>query len=347
MPVPQPRSVGFHLPSLVSRFVPLSEIAADRMAAEASGDQRAMRDYFNGRGAMPYRPMELETDEQKILALRCDMPPRTVPRGAVALTCGIDVQKRGYWFTVWAWAENLESWLVDYGYIAVNSDITADSFADVEQLHTVQKYPVEGGGEMGIWRTAYDSGGGATDSGQWSRTEEVYLHVRQHCRTRKVFAIRGASREQLSPVRWTTIDKLPRSGRALPGGLQLLTLDTSHFKGLIHGRMAADSRQPMHLHAETGEDFALQIAAERLVRTKTGELHWERFRRDNHYLDCTVIASACADASWLPSLQMLARAQRKGRADGDTGAVQQDQAARTARPASAAEMKSRILAGRG
>lgn len=116
-PVHRPLSVAFHLPSLVSPFVSLSEIAADRLAAEASDDPRALRDFYNGRGALPFRQKELETNETKILSLRCDLPARTVPRGAVALTCGIDVQKRGYWFTVWAWAENLESWLVDYGYV--------------------------------------------------------------------------------------------------------------------------------------------------------------------------------------------------------------------------------------
>ena len=66
----------------------------DRLAAEASGDPRALKDYYNGRGALPFKQKELETDEQKILTLRCDLPPRTVPRGAIALTCGVDVQKR-------------------------------------------------------------------------------------------------------------------------------------------------------------------------------------------------------------------------------------------------------------
>lgn len=338
-PVPHPRSVGFHLPSLVSRFVSLSDIAADRLAAEASGDQRAMKDYHNGRGALPYSQKELETDARKILALRCDLPPRTVPRGAVALTCGVDVQKRGFWFTVWAWAENLESWLVDYGYIAGDWD-------DVEILHDA-RFPVEGGGEMGLWRLAYDSGGGETDSGQWSRTEEVYLHVRKHARTRKVFAVKGASREQLAPVRWSTIDKLPRSGRLLPGGLQLGVIDTAFFKGLIHGRMDPDSRQPMHLHSGTEEDFTAQIAAERLVWTKSGELLWERIRRDNHYLDCTVIASACVDPSWVPSLQMLARAQRKNRAEGDNQAVANRNQAVAGRQMAAGDAKSRILGRRG
>jgi len=311
-PVPNPRRVGFHLPSLVSRFVSLSEIAADQLAAEESDNPVALKDFYNGRGAMPYRAKELETDEQKILALKCDLPARTVPRGAVALTCGIDVQKRGFWFTVWAWAENLEHWLVDYGYISGGWD-------DVEQMHGA-RYPIEGGGEMGIWRIAYDSGGGKTDSGQWTRTEEVYLFVRSHAKTRKIFATKGASHEQLSPVRWTNIDKLPHSGRALRGGLRLAVLDTLHFKGLVHGRMDPDARQPMHLHAETGEDFAAQIAAERLVRSKSGKLEWEVVSRDNHYLDCTVMAYACADASWLPSLQMLARRQRLGRvkAEGKT-----------------------------
>jgi len=338
-PVPNPLSVGFHLPSLVSRFVSLSEIAADRLAAEASGDPRKLKDYYNGRGALPFKQKEIETDEQKILTLRCDLAPRTVPRGAVALTCGVDVQKRGFWFAVLAWADSMESWLVDYGYIA-------GDWEEVATLHDA-RYPVEGGGDMGVWRLAYDSGGGKTDSDQWTRTEEVYLHVRKHAFTRRVFATKGASREQVSPVRWTTIDKLPRSGRLLPGGLQLATIDTDYFKGLLHGRMAPDARQALHLHSGTGEDFAAQVAAERLVRAKSGELVWEQFRQDNHYLDCLVLASACADPSWVPSLQMLARAQRKGREGGENQAVARAGQVGTGRPMAAGDVKSRILGRRG
>lgn len=292
----RPRSIGFHLPSLISPFVSLSEIAADFLKARENPD--TWPSFWNGRLAEPYRRAERETDEAKVLALRCDLAPRTVPARAVALTAGIDVQKRGFWFVVRAWAADLESWLVDYGFVP--------SFDAVAALVFDTRYPVENSGEdMGIWRAGMDSGGGETDDGEWSRTEEIYQFVRFRGRG-VVHATKGASREQLRRVKPSPIDKFPRSGKPIPGGLTLYMLDSGKFKELLHARMEADHSQPFRLHAEAGEDYAAQIAAEKLVRLKKGS-EWKRIRRDNHLLDCEVIAAACADMEWSPGLQLLAR----------------------------------------
>ena len=37
---------------------------------------------------------------------------------------------------------------------------------------------------------------------------------------------------------------------------------------------------------------------------KSGRLVWEKKGGMNHLLDCTMLADACADASWTPSLPM-------------------------------------------
>uniref|UniRef100_I2Q2Q3 Bacteriophage tail assembly protein n=1 Tax=Desulfovibrio sp. U5L TaxID=596152 RepID=I2Q2Q3_9BACT len=298
-PVLNPRSVGFHLPSFVSRFVSLSEILADRLEAEASDDDLKMRDYRNGRCALPHKSVALDIKEGTILTRRAMwLPAKTVPAEAVALTCGIDTQMASFWFSVLAWGKNLQSWLVDYGQIRTWEDVMA--------LVHETRYPVLGraGADMGIWRAAIDSGGNRTEHQVLTRTEEVY----SWCRARgdgRLYPTKGRSRDYHVPVSWTTIDKLPRSGRAIPGGLQLILLDVNHLKRLLFKRLMPDARQPLLLHAQTGEDYARQLAAERLVRNKDGNFVWEVLSRENHLLDATMNAMACADESWTPSLRYL------------------------------------------
>jgi len=338
-PVLQPRSVGFHLPSLVSRFVSLSEIAADKLAAEDSDDDRLKREYYNGRGAMPHKAVELATQETEILTRRAMwLPAKVVPAEAVALTCGIDTQAKSFWFSVLAWGASMQSWLIDYGQVFTWEDVMA-------LIHEA-RYPVLGraGADMGIWRAGIDSGGNASEHQVMTRTEEVY----SWCRARgdgRLFPIKGRSRDHHVPVSWTTIDKLPHSGRAIPGGLQLFLLDVNYLKILLFKRLMPDARQPMLLHSQVGEDYARQLAAERLVRNRDGRFVWEQLNRENHLLDATMIAHACVDDSWTPSLRYLSSQDQdedavSAASSGRTGQDEQSTLAQAARRASG------ILAGR-
>ena len=301
-PVPHPRKVGFYLPAILSKNVSLSEIMAEKMRAEASDAPAVKQQYVNGMWALPYQAVEMETEESRILErVDPDLPARTVPGDAVALTAGVDVQKRGFWYCVYAWRPDLSSALIDYGRLPEWDAVHA-------LLHETY-YPFEadsprGGESLGIWRAGMDSGGTRGKEDVVSRTEEVYNYVRRHG-AGKVFACKGASHESHTPVRATMIDRLPSSRIRIPGGLWLYLLDTYYFKGLIFSRLEPDARQPMTLNRDTDQSFAAQICAEALVRDRNGKLAWVRKNRNNHYLDCTVMASACVDGAWLPSFQMI------------------------------------------
>lgn len=301
-PVPGARKIGFHLPAILSRAVSLSEIQAEKMRVDASDAPALKQQYANGLWALPYRAVEMETREDRILERRePDLPPRTVPGDAVAITAGVDVQKRGFWFTVYAWRADLSSTLIDYGRLT--------DWDSVHALLHETRYEYESdspnvGKSLGIWRAGIDSGGTRTAEDVVSRTEEVYNYVRRHGAGR-VFACKGASHESHTPVRATSIDRLPSSRVRIPGGLWLYLLDTHYFKSLIFARLEPDAHQPLTLHRSTDEAFAAQIAAESLIRDRNGKLAWVKKSRNNHYLDCTMMAHACVDGSWLPSLQML------------------------------------------
>jgi phage terminase large subunit GpA-like protein len=299
--VTHPRAAGFHLPAFLARSVSLSHLLAAKITAEASDNPQIRMRYANDELGVPWQPIELQTDADKILELRdSSLPARTVPHGAVAITCGIDVQKRGFWYLCRAWMPTLASYVVDYGYL--------DTWDDVARICFETWYPVLGpdgldsGERMSVWRAAVDSGGTETE-GVYTRTEEVYMWVRAYG-AGVAFACKGASREQAAPVRWVVRERMPHNGRQIPGGLRLHMLDTNEFKTLDFSRMLnPESRQPLRLHGECEPELAEHLSSEQLVR-RSGKLVWMHRRGPNHLLDCLMLSAACADASWTPSLPL-------------------------------------------
>ena len=315
--VTDPRVVGVQIPAILARSVSLSALAAKRLIAEASDDARLKMQYANDELCLPYTPVELQTDSEKILALtEAWLPPQTVPHGAVALTCGIDAQKRGFWFLVKAWMPNLSSFIVDYG--------SLEDWEQVRKLLFDTWYPMLApGGAVGwrpgqatppefltgeivpIWRAAMDSGGTETD-GVFTRTEEVYMWIRANGGG-VVHACKSASHAQSSTVRRQIRERLPNTGRPIPGGLPLFMLDSNTIKTVAMSRLInPESSQPCRLHAGADRLLADQLAAEQQIR-KSGKLVWrpkEKGGSQNHLLDCLMLADACADATWTPSLPM-------------------------------------------
>ena len=320
--VERPVSVGFYLPSWYSPFMPLAKVVAAHLRGLEDPGKKYV--FITQHAAEVYRETITPQEEDKVLEHRTALPPLIVPTWAVALTAGIDAQKFGFWFVVRAWGEDLTSALIQYGFLA--------SFDDVQTLAFNTAYRIQDSeNTMEIWRAAIDTGGGESESEDWTRTEEIYMWLRENGRGR-VFGTKGSSHTQLQRVRTTLIDKLPRSNIVIPGGLELRLIDSDAFKGLVHWRLergreldakgnvvgVKEESQRFFLHADTGEDYAKQILAEELRRDKKGKKRWVKIRKDNHYLDCECLAAAAADSTWMPSLTLLAAYLKKQREAGPT-----------------------------
>ena len=52
-----------------------------------------------------------------------------------------------------------------------------------------------------------------------------------------------------------------------------------------------------HLHRSVGGDYAKMITAEE-KRLENNQPVWVQLRRENHYLDAEVLATACAEPGW-------------------------------------------------
>jgi terminase, large subunit len=296
----RPASIGFILPSWISYQVSLSEVAHDFLRAQdkeldAADRFKAYQDFQNKHRALPWRIEIKAADDKAVLQAVGVLPRAVAPQEAVALTCGIDVQKYGFWYVVRAWAPDYTSWLIQYGSLA--------TWADVEALLFEARWPVDGTRrQVGIWRAGVDTGGGKGE-GLLTMTEETYFWLRRNGIGRgcRVWGTKGSSTPLAGKLQvGKPLDKSP-SGRPIPGGLQIIRLNTDELKdtvtwrrdqAVLGGEMAA------WLHAGTGDDYARQITAEARHIDDKGRASWVKLRADNHLLDCEVIAHALADPEW-------------------------------------------------
>ena len=287
------RRVGFHvsrLYSLLGKSGEIPKLVRDFISALKSPDPKDLQGFVNSTLAQPFKQVVAVKDESDLKScLIQELPPMTVPNEAIALTCGIDVQKYGFWFTTWAWARDHTSWLIHYGHLA--------TWEDVEHLLFQTEY-----GGMRIWRAGVDTGGGEKYGGI-STTEEAYWWIRQHGVGRgcRVWGTKGASNAMQGIAQLgKPLDKAP-SGRPIPGGLQLVMLDTHQIKDMLHHRFQqAKLGMPMgaYVHAGTDHVFFSHIMAEEKRRNRRGGEEWVKVKPDNHLLDCSVIAHALADPTW-------------------------------------------------
>jgi len=290
------RKIGFHTNRLYSLFPGgrLENLVSEWIDAVKSGDLKQIQGFVNSSLAEPWKQVVVEANEAEILKARVDLPPQTIPEDAVVLTCGIDNQKYGFWFAVRAWAADYTSWLIDYGHLA--------EWQDIERLLFETAYPDQAGKRsLPVWRAGIDIGGTKFDDAM-SMTEEVYWWVRKNGTGRgcRVWCTKGSNTRLAGKLSvGKPLDRAP-SGKPIPGGLQIISIDTDDMKDAYHFRLskavAGDGDpQAAYLHGETGNDYVRQIMAEEKQIDRKGVGGWVHVRGENHLFDAEVIAHALVD----------------------------------------------------
>jgi len=292
------RKVGFHINriySLLGNSGNIPKMVRDYI--DCLSDPKKLQGFVNSTLAEPWKMVVTKSSEEAILKARVDLEPQMVPGDAIALTCGIDPQKVGFWFTVRAWARNFNSWLIHYGFLS--------SWDDVDNLLFNTMYPQVGSDKkFRIWRAAIDTGGTKFNERDPSMTEEAYLFVRINGVGRgcQVWATKGSARPLAGKMhKGKLLDQTP-SGASLEGGVQLMLIDTDQMKDTVYYRLGnaiTGDQVAAYLHKGVREDYAKQILAEEKQLNEKGQQVWIKVGHDNHYLDCEVLAHAVADWEWI------------------------------------------------
>jgi phage terminase large subunit GpA-like protein len=302
--VENPIAVAFHLPSWYSPFVSLSRVKA----AEIRGldDRSKQMVFFNQHKAEPFIELiEKPKKEDELLKARAmDLAPQTVPANAVALTFFADVQKLGFWFTVWAWARDirglgLNGWLIHYGALG--------TWEEIARILYETEYPlVDGSGTMRIWRAGFDTGGGEKFE-DMSMTEETYWWIiANYNRGVQLWGTKGSNKGIPDSIckKGKEMMKPMKSGKILPDWFYVVHIDTNKVKDLLYDGFnyaINGGSNALYLHKETDEVYARHILAEeKRMDKKSKRAKWEHIgKKPNHLLDASCGAFALAHHQWL------------------------------------------------
>ena len=293
--------VGYHWNALNSPFATLAEIAAKYW--EVKEDREQYKTFVNLWLGLPWKEVVKPREASALLELCTTRPALEVPDNTLALTAGIDNQRRGFWCSIWAWeltaSGAINQHLIRYGWLSDFTELEIWLFQDVYRTR-------DGSLAYPVWRGALDTGGGEGEAGDASLTERAYEWLRLRGRGRgRIFGIKGASRALAGGRKMvmSLIDRMPGQGRPIPGGIRLWSLDTNALKDAFWSRVESGR---VFFHADTEEDFVRQLTAETKERDKRGRWLWaQQGRQANHYLDTIIYALAMADPECWGGVKVL------------------------------------------
>jgi len=291
---PDSSTLSFWISGLASPFVSFGQRVENYLTAFRSNESAKIQTsinsqfgevYIDGVGDVP--PWE------SIYENRLGYRKNTVPEAVRYLTFGGDVQKNRIIWVVRGWGYRATSWLVANGELMGNT-AEPDVWSDLGEL---LQTPID----ETLIKLAFVDSGFRPGKKEGVPVNRVYEFCRRH--RRFVFPTKGSSHIMLRPLVKATIE-VTQQGKVAPYGLELIRLDTDHWKSFVHERLRWPHDQPgaWHIHNDISEDYCRQLVAEARVMTPSGKPQWVQRSRENHYLDAEAMAAA---AGYMLNVQHL------------------------------------------
>jgi len=218
----------------------------------------------------------------------------TVPAGVLFLTGGVDVQIDRLMYEVVGWNAWKESFSVEAGELTGDTS-GPEPWQKLDELQARTFPRADGGPPLPIAMLGVDSG---------FKTQTVYNWCRGKSISR-VIATKGSQYAKTLVGTPSAVD-VHFNGRRIPNGYRVWNLGVDIAKDELYGwlklkePLVEGEYPPGWCHfPEYAEGYFEQLTAERKVpvRTRHGYTVWVwriQENRENHYLDCRVIARACA-----------------------------------------------------
>lgn len=276
------QKIGFWINEMYSPWSSMREMAHAWTSAE--GNPELEQTFFNTRLGLPYRgDISSFADPEGLKARREKYDSQIVPRNAVLITAGVDVQDDRIEVLVVAWGKGDECWLLEH--YVINLDPSTSAAWDELAIFLSKGYDHAGAAKLrcAIAAAAIDSGGHAT--------QQAYAFSAKWMKAgRRWYAIKGVGGEGRLP--WAI------SKQKLKDAVKLYLIGVDDMKGTLYMRYAKVEPGPgyVHLHDGFTDDQIAQLTAERAeVEYVDGfpKRTWTKPRhRRNEMTDLLVYATA-------------------------------------------------------
>jgi len=291
------KSISFWCSGLASPFVTFGERVAVMVEAQQSGDDAMVQQAINAGFGELYSPGGGEVPEWmeiKEKSRQATYSRGTVPADVLYLTLACDVQRHSIPWVIRGWGARASSWLINYGYLRGDTS-EEDIWSALGDLVT---QPING---MVVRLAFIDSGfrPGKTDTLPINR---IYEFSRRFIR--RVRPTKGSSSPMRTPLVISKIEVSRKDGRAAKFGLDLVRLDTDHWKSWVHERLRwpDDHIGGWHVFRGVDDDYCHQLVSEARLKKPTGQVEWVQRSRDNHFFDCEAMQAA---AGYLLNVQRI------------------------------------------
>jgi len=299
------RHPGFHIDAFISLMMSYEAIAEDWIKAQKS--ESAKKDFYNLNLGLPFKFTGNAPDHVKLMERREEgMKRGHVPPRGLILVASADVQMRGIWVMVTAYASNRERWVVEALYLdGDTSTPDGEAFQKLRQQVLERKYPDAFGRMRTIDALGIDSG---------YRTHVVYAWVRNtqrpHPATGRdlILALKGDEGWGKPAIGQPVLVDIDLDGRKVKQGCKKWGVGTwplkgsyyadLHKEGVKSGKLT-DPDGYCHFGTWQDEEFFKQLTAEGLediiVKGRVTGRRWVPLRPDNHFFDCAVYNDALAE----------------------------------------------------
>lgn len=284
---PNDKHHSYHMGSYYSPLGWESWVTIVEKFIAAKSDASLLKTFTNTIDGLPFEEAGDRIDRHALQERAEDYPLRTVPMGALVLTCGVDVQDNRLELVTWGHGPR-EKWPIDYQVFFGNPSENEvwqrlDEYLNAPFQHAA-------GTELLIRACAVDSGG--------HHTQRVY----DFCRLRKhrhVIAVKGSSTAGRPIIGRPSKVDLNLHGKTITNGAEVWMVGTDTAKHAIYSRLKIAEPQAdgyMHFSRELPAEFYLQLTAERInTRYVKGfpVMEWTKLPGvRNEVLDCTVYNEA-------------------------------------------------------
>lgn len=312
---------SYHFDALSSPFVPWDEIAKAYVAA--GDDSSKLKAFSNLWLGLPFEIRGDAPDHVRLMERREEGLTRGhVPARGLILVAAADVQMRGIWVEIVAFAPNRESWVVDAFYCdgateapgSLHDAVDSGNAFSTMLCKTIgREFPDAFGRTRTLDALAIDSG---------YRSHVVYATVRANQRLHVmtgldvVHAVDGRDGWGRPPIGAPSLVDIDLAGHKIRKGCKIWPVGTWPLKGAFYSdlrkeglKSGAEVDPPGYCHFPTwlDEGYFRQITAEYLAEeTYKGRVRkvWKirASERDNHWLDCRLYSMALAEHLGLSSL---------------------------------------------
>lgn len=287
------RTIGFHLSSLYSPVGWMSWVEIAQRWEAAQGDPDLLKEFINTVVGEVWQAKGDAPDWDAVYRNRGAYKAGSVPKGALILFAGVDVQKDRLEVGVWGFGRRRQRWLIEHRVLPGPTN-RPEVWSSLEEMFS-ETWQHESGSEMVVRDWGIDSGAFSSEVGAFVRNQQGRGNIH---------ATDGHDSYVEAYIGVGALD-LTIQGKKLRRGLKTVKIGVSYCKQELVGQLALE-RKPdeelppgfVHLPEDVTEDQVKQLTSESLVTKMVKGRHkreWQIIEgRRNEVLDCSNYARGLA-----------------------------------------------------